>query len=397
MRKQKKSTVGVFFGSRSPEHDVSIITACLVISGLKALGYNVVPIYIGKDGTWYVHDELGEIEFFQDKNYPMKLKSHGGWKLSLSVNKGVLVLEKRGLLKKSITIDIAFPALHGSNGEDGTIQGMFEMFNVPYVGCGVLASSLSMNKVMTKEFFEHAGIPTTKFVSFTKEQWRLHKVEIHTELNTLQYPLFVKPSGAGSSIGITKVSNANDLDVAIEVAFHYDEEILVEEGVLNMRDFTCSVIGHNTIEVSLVQESLYSQDMFSYDDKYIHDGGAQTGESKKGFSIPPLDIDEKILEKIQLLSKKIFSLFGCSGIARIDFLYDRDSKKLYTNEINPLPGTLYHHLWKESGVNLATLLERLILSAKEKYEAGDSITKTFNSGVLEKTLGAKFASKLTNN
>jgi len=394
MSLDKNKTIGVFFGSRSPEHDVSIITAHLVISGLKSIGYEVVPVYIGKSGEWYIHDELGEIDFFKDPLYEPKLKSHGGWTLSLTSNKGKMTFVKGGVFKKTTIIDIAFPTFHGRNGEDGTIQGLFELIGVPYVGCGVLSSALAMNKVMTKEFYEHAGIPTTDFVSFKRDSWSLHKEDIKKEINALHYPLFVKPSRTGSSIGISKVKDEKDLEVAIEVAFHYDNEILVEEGVENVRDLTCAVIGHSTIEVSLVQESMYSSDLFSYEDKYIRDGGAQTGKDTKSVSIPPKNIDEKVLEKIQLMSKSIYDRFGCSGIARIDFLYNDETKKVYANEINTLPGTLYHHLWKESGINLSSLLEKLLLGAKEKSKEDARITSSFSSSILEDVSGSKFVQKL---
>lgn len=394
MSLDKNKTIGVFFGSRSPEHDVSIITACLIISGLRDLGYKIVPIYIGKDGVWYVHDELGEIEFFQDKNYQMKLKSHEGWSISLGEHKNQMVLERGGLLKKSVVIDVAFPAFHGRNGEDGTIQGLFELQNIPYVGCDVLSSALSMHKVMTKEFYEHAGIPTTSFVSFNRKHWNVHRFDIRSEIEKLKLPLFVKPSRSGSSIGITKVSDMDELDTAIEVALHYDTDVLVEEGVHNMADLTCAVIGHNDVEVSLVQESLYGEDLFSYDDKYINGGGAQTGEDSSSFRIPPVDIDSKTLEKVQLMSKTVFSLMGCSGIARVDFLYDRESKKIYVNEVNTMPGTLYHHLWKESGINFATLLEKLLDSALERQKESSLITRSFSSTILEKSLGSKLAGKM---
>jgi len=389
-----KPTIGVFFGSRSPEHDVSIITATLAISGLKDLGYSVVPVYIAKDGAWYIDESLSDLNFFKDKNYKEKLKNLGGWSLSLEKAKKQIVFNKGGLFKKEIKIDIAFPAIHGRNGEDGTLQGLFELIGVPYVGCGVLSSALAMDKVATKELYEHYGIPTTEFVSFYKKDWNKHKEDINNEIKKIPLPVFVKPARTGSSIGITKVTEEKNLSTVIEVAFHYDSKILVERGINNMADLTCSVIGHSNIEVSLVQESLYSKDMFSYDDKYIQDGGAQTGEDKKSFSIPPQNIETKMLEKIQVLSKNIFELFGCSGIARIDFLYDKDSQKIYANEINTLPGTLYHHLWKETGINFNSLLTKLIGSALERYKEEDTITTSFESRILDGADSSKLANKL---
>ncbi len=385
--------IGVFFGGKSPEHDISIITGQLIISGLKGLEYSVVPIYISKDGTWYSDDQLASIKFFQDENYQAKLKGLDNWSLDLNVASGKMNLRKKGLLAKSITIDFAFPALHGPNGEDGLIQGVFEACNMPYVGCDITASGVAIDKVLTKQFCQGIGVPTAKFVHFSKNDWLQNKQvildQIHKELPNL---LIVKPARLGSSIGITKVHDEKELENAVEVALHYDNKVLVEECIQNLMDITCSLIGNENPRASLLQESSFEDDLFSYDEKYLNDGGAQTGKALKNLHIPAR-IDEKLTSEIQQTASKVFKELDCRGIARVDFLLDTKTKKYYVTEINPLPGTLYHHLWEKSGMPLDKVISELISLAKENYEAKSQITLTFDSPLLVQSKSSKLQLK----
>lgn len=376
-----KQAVGVFFGSRSPEHDISIITGQLIISGLKGLGYEVVPVYVSKKGEWMIGEELGNLKMFTEgKLGSAKL---GNYYLDLEESQGKLVFRKKGIAGKEITIDLAFPAFHGTNGEDGTFQGMLEIFNVPYVGCNVPSSAVAMDKILTKLFYRAQGIPTTEFISFNLQDWQTGKNSILKNIIAkLKWPLFVKPPLLGSSIGITKVNNEKELEFAVEVALHYGNAVLVEEGVENLLDVTCSVIGNDNPRPSLLQESVYSKDLLSYDDKYLNDGGAQTGKSTKSVVIPAR-LDDSTTKEIQDLSVRIFKLLGCAGIARFDFLYNKETKAYFANEINPLPGTLYHHLWAKSGVELNELLETLIQSARRAHEAKKRYATTFKSDLLK--------------
>ncbi len=391
-----KSKVGVFFGSRTPEHDVSIISAQLVIKGLKKSGYEVVPVYIDREGLWYVSDELGDISFFKNEDHIDNLRKHGGWKVYADTSEK-MTLEKGGLFSKKVEIDVAFPVFHGEFGEDGTIQGMFEMLGVPYVGCGVASSSISMDKELTKELYTAQEIKTAPYTAVTKAKWEAHKDAILSHVDSIGLPVFVKPARAGSSIGITKVDNTNDLETAIEVAFHYDSKVLIERAVDNLVDLTCAVREADMgLEASFVQQSLYTEGLFSYEDKYINDGGTQTGTNEKGFVIPA-DIPSDITEKTQQISKDIFNMLGCEGMARVDFLYNKESGELFANEVNTIPGTLYHHLWKESGVELKTLLDDLISQAFRSHKERKRITRTFKSSILSSANENKLATKLQNN
>lgn len=385
-------TIGVFFGSRSPEHDVSIVTGQLIISGLKKLNYRVIPIYVDKKGRWLISEDLNSIKFFTDPSSKLKLSKVKNFYLELAETVGKQTFKEKSLLAKKVSIDLAFPAFHGQNGEDGTFQGMMEMLNIPYVGCDTASSALAMDKVLTKLLYKSIGIPTTKFTFLSKDEWYKNKKNILKQISKLKTPLIIKPARLGSSIGISKAKNQKELIFAIEVALHYDQKVIVEECVQNLMDVTCCLIGNDNPNPSLLQESIFSSDFFSYEDKYLKGGGAQTGNAQKSIIIPAR-LQEKTTKEIQKAAVEIYKLFGCSGIARVDFLYDKKNKKWYANEINTLPGTLYHHLWKKSGIEFSDLLQKLISFAEEKYQSKKSITYTFDSGILSQASSTKLSLK----
>lgn len=375
-------TIGVFFGSRNPEHDVSIITGQLIISGLKKLGYPVVPIYINKEGQWYVGERFGHLGQFSDPKSTFSGKDRQ-WILDLEASVGKLVFKKKGFGGKILTVDIAFPAFHGQNGEDGTFQGMCELLQVPYVGSDVASSAITMDKVLTKLLYKAAEIPETDSIFFTQSEWVANKKGILAHIGkSLGLPVIIKPARLGSSIGISKAKTEKDVEFAIEVALHYDEKVIVEVCIENLMDVTCCVIGNDDLIASQLQESVFGDDVFSYEDKYLEDGGAQLGNAKNKIVIPAR-LDETTTKLIQDTAKKVYKLIGCSGIARVDFLYDTKSKVVYANEVNTLPGTLYHHLWKASGIELPELLTKLIGYAEKRYEEKKIYTHTFKSDLLK--------------
>lgn len=377
----KQPTIGVFFGSRSPEHDISIITGQLIISGLAGMGYPVVPVYLSKEGDWYVGEKFGSIDFF--KQDPLKLSKNDRYTLDMDVSGGKLIFYKRGLLgMQAKIIDIAFPALHGQMGEDGTIQGLFDLLNVPYVGCGVTASAVTMDKVLTKERYRSHSIQTTPYVALTKNDWATDSRAVLRQIGEqLTWPLFVKPARLGSSIGIEKVEDKENLERAVEVALHYDTKALVENAVDSVMDVTCAVLGNEDPRPSLLQESLYADALFSYEEKYLKKGGAQLGKAENSLVIPAR-LDPGTTETIQGMAVTIYKLFECSGTSRIDFLVNTKTKEVFANEVNTMPGTLYHHLWRASGVSLNELLEELLDLSMERYRARGKLTTTFSSNVL---------------
>jgi len=394
--------IGVFFGSRSPEHEVSIITGELIISELKKLGHSVVPVYIDKGGRWFMSEELGALKFFTSGPVRAgggieKREKYGKVYLDIEASNGKLVFKKKGFGGKEYIVDFAFPAFHGRNGEDGTIQGLFEIFNVPYVGCDVASSAITMDKVLTKLLCERFGIPTADFIYFDSSEWDAKKSGLLDNAEKkLVWPMFVKPARLGSSIGITKTKDRKELEFAIEVALKYDDKVLVEKGVENLADITCCVMDGKNPKASLIQEAVFGSDLFSYEDKYLEDGGAQLGNAKQKLVIPA-EIGTELTEKIRGLSVEVFKKFGCSGIARVDFLLDRKSGKYYVSEINTLPGTLYHHLWKASGVEIGTLIKELIKTAEEKHQKKERLINSFESDLLKFAGSIKLRTHLEDN
>lgn len=384
-------TIGVFFGSRNPEHDVSIITGQLIISGLRGLGYAVVAVYLDKKGVWYIGDRYGKMSHFTSGEQSPKRDAE--WYLDMETSQRKMVFKQKGFAGKTVTIDLAFPAFHGQNGEDGTFQGLCEMVNIPYVGCDVASSAVTMDKVMTKQLYQAAHIPTTDFVFFTKDEWIKRKENILNEIESkLHLPVIVKPARLGSSIGISKARTKQDLEFAVDVACHYDTKVIVEVCIENLMDVTCCVIGNETLIPSELQESVFGDEVFSYENKYLDDGGAQLGKSKNNIIIPAR-LDGGVTKKIQDTALAAYRLAGCSGIARVDFLYEKNTQKFYANEINTLPGTIYHHLWKASGVELHELLTKLVQYAEEKYANKDKITHVFQSDILKHAGSSKMKLK----
>ncbi len=381
--------VGVFFGGQSSEHDISIITGEFALSELKKNGVDAMGIYVSKDGNFYLDEKISELKFFQG-DYEKELKKMGNFSLNLSQSKDKLAFEQKSLFaSKNIEIDFVFPCFHGANGEDGTFQGFVEFFGVPYAGCGISASSTAIDKGLTKKLFVQEDINTTSYVTITEQNFLQYGEEIEKNISeNLTYPLFVKPTKAGSSIGISKVKNPEDLREALELAFFYDNEVIVENGVDNVRDLTCAVLSDGTkMLASEVQESIFENGFLNYEDKYLNEGGTQLGESSS--IVAPAEISEEEKQEIQELSQKIFVALGGNGTARIDFLMDRETGKLYANEINTLPGTLYHHLWEKTGVEFSEVLRSMIQNGLQRKENNKTQNAHFESTVLQEANSLK--------
>ena len=384
--KIKDKTIGVFFGGRNSEHDISIITGQFVLSELRKMSYTTVPVYVGKDGTWYCDEKVGELKFFKQADNSAALATLARCTLNLDSSKdGTLILTTSGLLKKKHTIDIAFPTFHGQNGEDGTVQGLFEFFNIPYAGCGVYASAVSMDKALTKKLLAYENIPTTDFQIHTKDEWEHNNEDILRSIEgALVYPVFAKPANGGSSIGISRATNRDELTDALNLAFHYDTKVVVENGVENLKDLTCAVVETGDgLVASEVQESAIDADsgMFDYEKKYLEDGGAQTGNSEKNLVIPAA-IDDSMRSTIQKYAKKVFELVQGGGTLRVDFLLNTKTNELFVNEINPLPGTLYHHLWEKSGSNVREVIFHMLEAGMQHYTTRNAVDTDFSSQVL---------------
>lgn len=382
-----KKTIGVVFGGRSVEHEVSIITAHNpIIDSLLATGkYEVAPIYISKDGSWYSDPKMNDINFFRI-DLDEKLKKLK--KLQLDINDGLSIIVPGAFGNKKIKIDIVFPAMHGTYGEDGSLMGLLRMANIPFVGCDIFASAVAMDKVLTKQILRAESVPVVKDVWFTKSDWLDMREEIKSEIRKLKYPLFVKPVHLGSSIGITKVKKEEELLNAIEVALHYDEKVLVEEGVENLIEVTLPIMGNNDLMLSSIERPLNKTEFFDFEDKYLS-GSKKVAGVNNNYSEIPANIGEDLSYKTKDLGIKTYKTLGCSGIARVDFLINSETNEVFVNEVNTLPGSLYQHNWKKSGVSNIDLVEKLVSLSEERFASNSEINSDFHSAILERYSGAK--------
>lgn len=371
MPKQKKIRVGVLFGGRSPEHEVSLVSAKNVISALNREKYEVVGIGITKEGKWvHVDKTLGLANL---KNTPRSKE------IILSNNPqatGFYFLENNSSTKFQ-KLDIIFPVLHGVFGEDGSLQGLLELSGIPYVGCGVLASALGMDKSIQKQLLERAGFPVTPWVEIKNNEFKKDQDSIYKKIYNLSFPLFVKPANMGSSVGVHKVHNKKDLQDALRDAFRYDTKILAEMAVPAAREIECAVIGNDDPQTSILGEIKPANEFYDYNDKYIN------GKSRV---IIPADLPKKIEELIRHYALAAFKILNCSGLTRVDFLINGNSLKIYINEINTLPGftsiSMFPKLFEASGKKLSPLLDELIHSAFQRQEEKYTLLRSFNSETI---------------
>lgn len=385
-------TIAVIFGGRSTEHDVSIVTALAsVIKPLELAGeFRVVPIYIAKDGAWYSDDKLKDISTYSSGRIEPLLEKIDP--VVMSIDQSGLTLSKKSRFGASSQthIDVVFPSMHGTYGEDGSLMGMLRMAGVPFVGCDLEASAIAMNKLLSHEVVAAAGVQSHPYVGLTRTDFENNSSEALDRFKGLAYPLFVKPVHLGSSIGITKVTQVSDLREALEVAFSYDTVAIVEEAVPNLIEVTVPVMGTtDDPKVALVERPLFAEDqVFDFDTKYMNGGkkgGSKVGGKggSQGYSELPAKLPGDLYEQSELLAKKVFSAVGCFGIARIDLLIDSEKQRVYFNEINPLPGGLYDHNWRAAGVSSVELVQKLVNLADERANEQRSVNTTFSTNFLK--------------
>jgi D-alanine-D-alanine ligase len=386
-------TVAVIFGGRSAEHDVSIVTALAsIIKPLELTKkYRVEAIYIAKDGAWYWDEKLKDISLFTSGNIQDFL--HRTQPASVQLDGGMTLVKASGIAgrKQTRRIDIVFPAMHGTYGEDGALMGLLDMAGVPYVGCGVSASAVAMNKILAKQLAVANNIAVSKFLSFTKAQLeREPNVAVKSITANLHYPIFVKPAKLGSSIGISRVTSDPELRNALEVATHYDDEVIVEEAVNNLIELTLPIMGPtDRPQPALLERPLTdAEDFFDFDTKYLRGGkkgGGKKGGSKgaQGYSQVPAVLPVGLYAKAEKLGLDIYRALGCNGFARVDMLVDEKTGKVYFNEANPMPGSLYAHNWNKAGVSNVELVQKLIGFARERHTQRQALNTTFSTNFLQ--------------
>ena len=410
-----KIKLGVFFGGNSVEHEIAVITTCQAFSRLNPDKYEVVPIYVAKNGVMYTGDDLFDLESFKDMDCLLKRC----YKCAVVRDeKDVKVIKVPApIIGKRVinTIDIAFPICHGTNAEDGTFAGFLNMLEIPVVGPDVMASSIGMDKILQKKVLKESGIPVVDFHAFYSMEYIKDEEKILNEIEKkIKYPMIVKPGNLGSSVGIKKASNKVELEEAIEFAMEFSDRILVEKAVENLKEINCSCIGNVTeTETSILEEPFFSDEILSYQDKYIGDGKSKGGTISGGKTSPkmgtkggakggtpqfankkiPADLNEKQTKEVQELTKEVFKVLGCSGVCRVDFLIDTKTNKTYVNEVNTIPGALSYYLWEATGKTFEEELDQVIDIAVKRFSAREKLTFSYDQNILAMQGGTKGAKK----
>ncbi|MCH5224371.1 MAG: D-alanine--D-alanine ligase [Muribaculaceae bacterium] len=389
-----KTKVGVFFGGRSVEHEISVISALQAINAFDKDKYEVVPVYITKEGRWTTGAALLEISNYKDlKSLETKVEEvfmkplYGDYKLYRAN-------PKSGLFKKEAPViaelHIAFPVLHGSHGEDGMFQGVLETIGIPFVGCDTLASANGMDKITMKMILRESGVPVVDYVWFTDREWLSSRETVDKRVEEeLGYPVIVKPANLGSSVGISKASDRRELDTAIEKAIKFSSRIIVEHMIEDMKEINCSVLGDaDSRETSVLEEPLKQKDFLTYQEKY--GGGAKSGMQASQKKIPA-DLPEKTTAKIKELASETFRVLACNGVSRIDFMIDNENGDVFVNEINTIPGSLSFYLWEETGMGFKELIDRLISLALKRKRDIDRKTFSYDTNIFAMGGGLKGA------
>lgn len=363
-----KKKVLIIFGGKSAEHEVSRISATSILKNIDSDKFDVSMLGITKEGKWLPYS--GAVEKISSGEWEqIALEEKGnnliyGNVLTNSIMGNNLVETDKAIADNQMNeIDVVFPVLHGCNGEDGTIQGFLELAGIPYVGCGVLSSSVGMDKVYTKIIFEKAGIPQADYLYFTRKEIDKHILKIAQKVEEkFSYPVFIKPSNAGSSVGVSKATNRGELFDGLNNAAKYDRKVMIEE-FINGREVECAVLGNDNPMASTVGEILPSNDFYDYKAKYI---------DNKSKILIPADLPKDLIEKIRGYAVRAFKALDCSGLSRVDFFVHKETNDIFINEINTLPGftdiSMYPILWKEAGISYAELIEKLIDLAIERFE-----------------------------
>lgn len=390
-----KINLAVLFGGKSVEHEVSVISAVQAMASMNKEKYNIIPVYMTKQNEFWTGEKLFDINSFRD--IPKLLKECTACVFVRSEGKVQLIRQKMKKFGSNLIsdVDIAFPIVHGTNVEDGALQGYLHTLDIPYVGCDVLASAVGMDKFVMKILLKDAGFPVLDCCRFSAfEIDRIEECADKVE-SKFGYPVIVKPINLGSSVGISKASDRDSLIKSMENAFEFSDRILVEPAVVNLKEINCSVVGDSeSAEASVCEEPVQAsdEDILSFEQKYV--GGGKSGGSKGMATLKrkiPADITPEQDKFIRKTAVDAFRYLGCNGVTRIDFMIDMDSSTIYINEINTIPGSLAFYLWEPKGVKYSELLERMIQLALKRYRMGEKINYSFDTNIL--AMGGSFGSK----
>lgn len=387
-----KIKVGVIFGGESVEHEVSIITAVQAMEHMDSNKYEIIPIYVAKDRTWYTGKMLMEMDVYKDFD---NLKRYAK-KVALTKTKlGFFLQSVEGLFHHNIAeIDIAFPIVHGKGAEDGSLAGFLDFIGIPYVGCGILGASLGQDKVVQRQLMEVNQIPIPKYMWFYDNEYLMDSSSIVREIKKIGFPVIVKPAKLGSSIGISIANSVKELDHCITEAITYDNKIIVEEVIPNLLEVNCSVFGNYEFqETSSIAEMVTKNDFLTFDDKYLSSaknkfGRKTSGKMSTSEMVIPAKISKKLEEKVKNLSVQTFRALNLSGTVRIDFLINRETDEVYVNEPNTIPGSLAFYLWRGTK-DYTNLLDDMIIMAIKDYKNSQQKITSFESNILSTFNGSK--------
>ncbi|HWQ59092.1 MAG TPA: D-alanine--D-alanine ligase family protein [Clostridia bacterium] len=384
--------LGVFFGSRAAEHDVSIISGLQVLENADKSKYNAFPVYVSRAGEWFIGEPLKHIATY--KNFDSGMK--GLTKVMLPPAPGAKGLyAQKGLFGKLGLVqplDCALLAFHGLHGEDGTMQGLFELADIPYTSCGVVASAAGMDKIVMKAVFQSMGLPVLPSVWCYRDEWKRDREAVLARTEALGYPLFVKPSQLGSSIGISKATDRASLEKAVEIACSFDWRILIEKGLERPDEINCACVGFgNETKVSLCEQPVSWEEFLTFDQKYLA-GSKGKGMENLARKIPA-PIPDELTKRVKDYTREIFRTFGCKGVVRVDYMMDRATGELYVCEINTIPGSFAFYLFEPAGLSFRHLVDQLVGYAHEALVQKNDSTFAYDSKILDKALGGTKTSK----
>ncbi|MCM1317639.1 MAG: D-alanine--D-alanine ligase [Bacteroides sp.] len=385
-----KTRIAVFFGGRSTEHEISVISASQAMHAINRERFDVTPIYITKEGQWYTGDALLDVANYRD--IPSLLRQCTPVYMIPQFGDNNLYKKKAGLFGSNVvaTIDVVIPVLHGSNGEDGTFEGILDSIGIPYAGCNTLASANGMDKITMKQILQASDIPVVDYVWFTDKQWFATRDSLIAEIESkLGYPVIVKPANLGSSVGIGAANNRDQLISRIEDASKYSARIIVEHMVEHLQEINCSVLGDcDEYQASVLEEPIKSGEILSYEDKYMGGSKGTKGMQASAKRIPA-DLPESETKEIQRLASETFRVLSCHGVSRVDMIIDRDTRKIYVNEINTIPGSLSFYLWEASGISFDKLMERLVALALKRKRDASMKTVSYSQNIFALGGGVK--------
>jgi D-alanine-D-alanine ligase len=379
-----EKNIVIAFGGRSPEHEVSVLTAMQAVEAFQDTSYHTVPLYISKSGRWLTGEYLLTLEHYQDLGKLQEQAVACTFSFDEMGKPVLLETAKKGLFSKprSYPIYALIPAFHGSEGENGVFQGACQMFDIPIGGSGVFASTLGMDKVYTKTFCRAHNIPQVPEISFFEEEWQKNQAALINDMESQGYPLMVKPVTLGSSIGITKAGNKTELVEGIETAFRYDEHLLVEKAIEPLVEINCSVLGvPDDNRASVCEQPLGKEETLTFSDKYQNDGTASKGMASAARTIPA-EIPDDQKDYIQQLARQIFTLFRACGVARLDFLIHKTTGDIFFNEINTIPGSFSYYLWEEQGMNMKELMLELVDIAIRQHQGKAGRIRNYETNLL---------------